>query len=107
MRSVGRHRTEPAGRDDGGDCPGEQGGLARRTVLRAAAGAGATALASGGFASTAAAQSGPDYGGWFDDVGNYDGTTVDRTGQDQVTITVGAQGNGGTFAFDPPAVRVS
>ena len=48
----------------------------------------------------------PDYGGWFDDVSNFEGETVDRTGEDSVEITVGAQGNGGAFAFDPPAVRV-
>jgi halocyanin-like protein len=49
----------------------------------------------------------PDYGGWFDDVSNYDGTTVDRTDADSVEISVGAQGNNGAFAFDPPAVRVT
>jgi arsenite oxidase small subunit len=48
-----------------------------------------------------------DFGGWFDDVDNYDGSIADRTGQGDVTVTVGADGNGGTFAFAPPAVRVS
>jgi len=48
----------------------------------------------------------PDFDGWMDDVGNYDGV-VDETGSDEVTVAVGAQGNGGAFAFDPPAVRVS
>jgi halocyanin-like protein len=38
-------------------------------------------------------------------VGNFDGT-VDRTGQDSVTIEVGAEGNGGPYAFAPAAVRV-
>jgi len=47
----------------------------------------------------------PDYDGWFDGVGNYDGT-VDKTGQDEVTIEVGAEGNDGPFAFSPAAVRV-
>ncbi|MFB6220467.1 MAG: halocyanin domain-containing protein [Halolamina sp.] len=47
----------------------------------------------------------PDYGGWFDDVSNYE-TTVDRTGQQEVTVAVGAEGNDGNLAFDPPAVRV-
>jgi len=28
------------------------------------------------------------------------------TGESEVTITVGAQGNGGAFGFDPPAVHV-
>lgn len=47
----------------------------------------------------------PDYGGWFDDVSNYE-TTVDRTGQQEVTVAVGAEGNNGNLAFNPPAVRV-
>ncbi len=48
----------------------------------------------------------PDYSGFLDQVGNFDGTTVDATGQSEVTVSVGAQGNGGAFAFDPPAVHV-
>ncbi len=47
----------------------------------------------------------PAYGDWFDDVSNYD-QTVDRTGQDEVRVTVGAEGNDGNLAYDPPAVRV-
>jgi halocyanin-like protein len=47
----------------------------------------------------------PDYGDWFADVDNYDGT-VDRRGQSEVTVEVGAEGNGGAFAFEPAAVRV-
>ena len=38
---------------------------------------------------------------------NYDGTLLDRTGQDTLTVDVGAEGNGGAFAFGPPAVVVS
>ncbi|RKS75142.1 halocyanin-like protein [Haloarcula quadrata] len=48
-----------------------------------------------------------DFGGWLSDTSNYDGTVVERTGQNEVIITVGAEGNGGSFAFDPPAVAVS
>ncbi|MDS0260314.1 halocyanin domain-containing protein [Haloarcula sp. S1CR25-12] len=48
----------------------------------------------------------PDFGGFLDSVGNFDGTVVDAQGQDQVSVAVGAQGNGGNFAFDPPAVHV-
>ena len=48
----------------------------------------------------------PDYGNWFSNVGNYNGETVDATGQSEFTITVGAEGNGGAFAFAPPAVHV-
>jgi halocyanin-like protein len=48
-----------------------------------------------------------DFDGYLDDTDNYDGTVVDERGSDEVTITVGAQGNGGNFAYDPPAVRIS
>jgi halocyanin-like protein len=47
----------------------------------------------------------PDYGGWFEDVSNYE-ETVDRRGQSEVTVEVGTQGNGGAFAYEPAAVRV-
>ncbi|WP_255151774.1 halocyanin domain-containing protein [Halorarius halobius] len=47
----------------------------------------------------------PDYGDWFDGVSNYEGT-VDARGREAVTVVVGAAGNGGALAFDPPAVQV-
>lgn len=47
----------------------------------------------------------PDYGDWFSNVSNY-AETVDRTGQQEVTVTVGAEGNNGNLAFGPAAVRV-
>jgi halocyanin-like protein len=46
----------------------------------------------------------PSYDGWLDDAPNYDGSTVDRTDADTVTVAVGA-GNG--LLFDPPAIRVT
>lgn len=46
-----------------------------------------------------------DFGGWFENVGNFDGV-VDKTGQSAVTIMVGAEGNGGGYAFDPAAIKV-
>lgn len=46
-----------------------------------------------------------DFGGWFDNVGNFDGV-VDKTGQSEVTVMVGAEGNGGGYAFDPAAITV-
>mgnify|MGYP000271257358 CR=1 FL=1 len=46
----------------------------------------------------------PDYGGWLDDVSNYD-ETVDRRDANSVTISVGTGSNG--YRFDPPAVAVS
>ena len=81
-------------------------GRTRRDVIRGGVAAGVTTLGAGVSAGSAAAQ-GDDYGGWLSDVDNYDGSTVDATGQDAVEIEVGAQGNGGTFAYAPPAVRVS
>ncbi|WP_226021981.1 halocyanin domain-containing protein [Halomicrobium salinisoli] len=44
---------------------------------------------------------------WLYEVDNFDGTIADRTDADAPTVTVGAEGNGGNFAFDPPAIRVS
>jgi halocyanin-like protein len=49
--------------------------------------------------------SNPDYGDWFDDVDNFDGT-VDLTGKKSITLNVGADANGGTFGFAPAAVRI-
>ena len=80
--------------------------VSRRTVLRGAATA-AIAASAAGTAGTAAAQSAAaaDYGGWLENTSNYDGT-ADRTGEESVTITVGAAGNNGNFAFGPAAVSV-
>ncbi|MES3516272.1 MAG: halocyanin domain-containing protein [Natronomonas sp.] len=76
--------------------------LSRRGLFRVGTGAAAAtaAVAAGG---TAAAQEAFDYDGWFDDVPNFDGT-VDRTGQDEVTVEVGAGDNG--LVFEPPAIHV-
>lgn len=43
---------------------------------------------------------------YLSDTNNYDGTITDSTGQSEVSVAVGAEGNGGGFAFGPPAVRV-
>ncbi|MFD1632706.1 halocyanin domain-containing protein [Haloplanus ruber] len=80
--------------------------LTRRTALRTAAGA----VAAGLGARTVTAQGGVDYGGWFGsgtggETQNFDGT-ADHTGQDSVTVEVGAEGNGGPYAFGPAAIRV-
>jgi halocyanin-like protein len=70
----------------------------------------ATETESGGGGSDSGSDSGsggtPSFDGWMENVGNYDGV-VDETGSDEVTVAVGAEGNGGNFAFDPAAVRVS
>ena len=62
----------------------------------------ATETEGNGDSSGAAAS----FDGWMENVGNYDGV-VDETGSGEVVVAVGAEGNGGAFAFDPPAVRVS
>ncbi|WP_254547005.1 halocyanin domain-containing protein [Halomarina pelagica] len=76
----------------------------RRAFL---AGAGAT-VAAGAIGSTGSvrAQSGSDdLASWFEDTDNYDGV-VDERGEDRVTVKVGAEGNGGPFAFEPAAIHV-
>ena len=75
--------------------------MTRRQFAQATAG-----MAALGATATVSAQESPDYGDWFSDVSNFDGT-VDKRGQDTVEITVGAQGNNGAFAFGPAAVMVT
>ncbi|MFB6085009.1 MAG: halocyanin domain-containing protein [Halorientalis sp.] len=46
------------------------------------------------------------FGGWFEKTENYEGVH-DKTGQEQVTVTVGAPDvAGGPMAFDPAAIRI-
>ena len=89
----------------------------RREFLQTAGGAAgaAAAVSAASPAAGAEAEGGdggggggapPDFGGWLDNVGNYDGNVVDARGESEVTIAVGASGNGGNLAFDPPAVHV-
>ena len=77
--------------------------VSRRAVLRGAAAATAATAGVAGTAGTAAAQ--PGFGGWMSDVGNYS-EVADNTGQDEVTVQVGTEANGGAFGFSPPAVWV-
>ncbi|TQQ79790.1 halocyanin domain-containing protein [Halonotius terrestris] len=72
--------------------------LGRRGLLRAGIGVGAAAT----LGEPAMAQDDP-YDGWFADTSNYNGT-VDRRGQDSVTVSVGAGDTG--ILFDPPAIVV-
>ncbi|MFB6228563.1 MAG: halocyanin domain-containing protein [Halobacteriales archaeon] len=81
------------------------GGVTRRSILRGAAGGTAATLSLSAVGS-AGAQESPDVEKWLSETGNYDGTVVDRTGQDEVTIDVGAPGNEGNLAFGPAAVRI-
>jgi halocyanin-like protein len=82
------------------------GGWTRRGVMAATAGA-----AAAGAAATPAAAQADDLDAWFGEsvkggaTSNYDGVD-DQTGQSSVTVEVGADGNGGSFAFGPAAVRV-
>lgn len=68
-------------------------------------------------ATAGCAQSGGDGGGapdgvpptihdYLSEVGNYDGELADRTGESEVTVSVGAEGNGGNLAFAPVAFRI-
>ena len=70
----------------------------RRAVLAAGAGLAAAAAVPG----TASAQS-DDLESWLSDARNYDGIQ-DHTGEDEVTVQVGAGSNG--LAFGPAAIRV-
>jgi len=75
-------------------------------------GSGSDGTGGGGDGGTDGDGDAADYGGWFTDARggatpNYDGTTADETGADEVTVTVGADSSNGPFAFDPPAVTVS
>lgn len=76
----------------------------RRAVL--SAGLGATV---GGAALTAqaAAIDRRAYDGYLEDEGTWGGVTVDATDQDEVTVMVGAEGNGDFHAFDPAALAIS
>lgn len=85
------------------------GKYARRDVLRAA---GTTALVaglagcSGGDDDTVDAEpvdEEPDYGDWFDNVGNYE-STLDLTDRDEVDVAVGS-GNG--LQYSPVAIQVT
>jgi len=44
---------------------------------------------------------------WVVHSSNFDGEIVDRTDAETASVTVGVEGNGGSFAFGPPVLRVS
>ncbi|CCQ34721.1 Halocyanin-like protein [Halorhabdus tiamatea SARL4B] len=80
----------------------------RRDFLRTAGTAAGGAAAAGAVGSAGAQEGGgaqPDYGGWFSDVSNFS-STVDRRGEDEVTIEVGVEANGNYWGFGPAAVWV-
>jgi len=83
----------------------------RREFVRTAGGvAGGTAALSATGSAAAQEEGGgggpPDYGSWFASTSNFNGETTDATGQDEVTVEVGTQANGGAFGFSPAAVHV-
>ncbi|TQQ83360.1 halocyanin domain-containing protein [Halonotius terrestris] len=78
--------------------------MKRRDLLRTAAGAGAAAGAATATAGTAAAQTTmPDFGSHLS---NVDGGTEDLRGNSEVTVEVGASGNGGNLAFSPAGIWI-
>ncbi|MEF8886943.1 MAG: halocyanin domain-containing protein [Haloarculaceae archaeon] len=79
--------------DDGGTTDGGSTG----GIYGDSSGGGATE--SGGSGATDVPEAVDSY---LQDANGYDGTIVDATGEDAVTVTVG----GGGFAFDPVAVRI-
>ncbi|WP_302079996.1 halocyanin domain-containing protein [Salinibaculum rarum] len=72
----------------------------RRTLLKTGTGAAVTLAATSG---TALAQD-ENYDGYLADAMNYDGRTADYTGQDSVTVKVGA--GSVNLAFGPAAITV-
>ncbi|AUG47738.1 halocyanin [Haloarcula taiwanensis] len=73
---------------------------------------GATATPTPTEEATTAAQSGggdvpSSVSSYLSDTSNFDGSVTDATGQDTVTVEVGASGNNGNFAYAPAAVEIS
>jgi len=82
--------------------------FSRRALLRASGAAAGGTAAIGGVGSAAAQEGGGgqiDYSGWFSGVSNFS-STVDRRGEDEVTVEVGVEANQGYFGFGPAAVWV-
>ena len=77
--------------------------VSRRGFLRTTAGATAAAGAATAATGTATAQSEEPE---FDYIQGSDGGVQDFRGSDEVTVEVGAQGNGGNLAFSPAGIWV-
>ncbi|MEA1931103.1 halocyanin domain-containing protein [Halohasta litorea] len=77
--------------------------VSRRGFLRASAGATAAAGAATATAGTAAAQSEMAE---FTELEGVDGGTEDLRGESEVTVEVGASGNGGNVAFSPAGIWI-
>lgn len=81
------------------------GTYTRRGLLRTGIGAAGVGALATGTSVSATAQS-DVYGGWLSDEGTWGGTTTDATGNDEVIVEVGAEGNQGFYAFNPAALLV-
>ena len=60
---------------------------------------------SSGTDSSSASDGAPAFGGWLDNTANYNDVT-DKTDTSEITVTVGAEGNNGPYAFAPPAINI-
>ena len=78
------------------------GNPTRRGLLKGTAGAVAAGAAVSGVTGAVSAQM-DAYGGYLSEAGNFDGTTADATGMEEITVDVGA---GDGFQFGPAAVLV-
>lgn len=86
--------------------------LSRRAYLALAGGAVAVAGCSTGSAQApsydAPSVSVPEtVSSYLSDVSNFDGTALELTDRDEVTVGVGAEGNSGNNAYSPVAIAVS
>ena len=95
---------------DGSADVSRRGFLRAATVGAAGSAAVGTATAqednsSGGSGGSGQSQP-PDFGGWLSDADNYSGSVTDMRGEEEVTVEVGTQGNGGPNAFSPAAIHV-
>ncbi|WP_254534853.1 halocyanin domain-containing protein [Halomarina litorea] len=79
--------------------------LPRRRFLQSATLLAASGMFVGGASGRATATETPDLEAWFSNVSNYSGV-VDERGRSLVLVRVGADGNGGAFAFEPACLRV-
>jgi hypothetical protein len=80
----------------------------RRDFLRTAGGASVAATAAAGTAAAQEEGGGggnvqPDWGGYLDGI---DGGYQDLRGSSEVTVEVGASGNGGALAYGPAGIWV-
>lgn len=95
--------------------PRSAGTTTRRRFLRAAAAGAGVALAgcSSIAESTLPGEDFPALHEWLTETsavgadGTYDGEVVDARDRGTVSVDVGVDGNGGTYAFDPSAVAVA